>query len=153
MCAGAEDIMMKQLKLIALDEKDLEILSAHVQDGLSKLSDLSFLPGEKRFVMAMNRFAWETGKPVFRHKYQRRRSVLHFERVLRAETSGIDQSKKDEVLSLLAVKFAPVDPPAGVIDLVFAGGATIRLEVECIEARLSDLGPAWETGSRPVHGA
>lgn len=144
---------MKPLKLIALDETDLAIISAHVQDGLSKLADLKYLPAEKRFVIAMNRFAWETGKPAFRHKYQRRRSILHFERVLRVETNGVDQSRKDEVLSLLAVEFVPSDSPAGIVNLVFAGGATIRLTVECIEARLSDLGPAWETGSRPVHDA
>jgi hypothetical protein len=142
---------MKPLKLIALEDEDLAIVSAHVQDGLSKPSDLKYLPAEKRFVIAMNRFAWETGKPAFRHKYQRRRSVLHFERVLRVESSGIDRSNKDDVLSLLAVEFVPSDPPAGVIALIFAGGAAIRLTVECIEARLSDLGPAWETGSRPVH--
>ena len=44
-----------------------------------------------------------------------------------------------------------VDEPAGTIDLVFSGGAAIRLEVECIEARLADLGGAWEAGSRPEH--
>lgn len=142
---------MKPLKLVALDEEDLAIISAHVQDSLSKVSDLDFRATENRFLIAMNRFAWETGKPRFRHKYQRRRSVLHFERVYRVEIAGIERNKGEEVLSLLAIQFVPSDPPGGQIRLVFAGGATIRLTVECIEARLSDLGPAWETGAKPVH--
>lgn len=144
---------MEPLKLIALDEEDLAVISACVQDAVAKLSDLEFLAAQKRFVVVMNRFAWETGKPAFRHKYQRRRSVLHFERVTRVETSGIDQSSKEEVLSLLALEFVPAELPAGTVRLIFSGGATVRLTVECIEARLSDLGPAWETGLRPVHNA
>lgn len=142
---------MEPLKLIAMDEEDLAVVSACVQDAVAKLSDLEFLAAEKRFVIAMNRFAWETGKPAFRRKYQRRRSVLHFERVMRVATSGIDRSQTDEVLSLLAIEFVPAEPPAGDVNLIFSGGAAIRLTVECIEARLSDLGPAWETGLRPVH--
>lgn len=59
---------------------------------------------------------------------------------------------EDEVLSLLALRFTPADqPPGGRVDLVFSGGAAVRLEVECIEARLADLGPAWQTDHRPQH--
>jgi hypothetical protein len=57
------------------------------------------------------------------------------------------------VLSLLAITFQPSEAPAGTLSLVFSGGGTVRLDVECIEARLSDLGAAWETGSRPSHEA
>jgi hypothetical protein len=35
--------------------------------------------------------------------------------------------------------------------LTFSGGAALRLEVECLEAELADLGPAWITESRPAH--
>ena len=57
------------------------------------------------------------------------------------------------MLSLLAISFAATDAPAGTVELVFSGGGAIRLEVECIEARLADLGGAWEASSRPVHKA
>ncbi|MGA7211867.1 MAG: DUF2948 family protein [Pseudolabrys sp.] len=33
----------------------------------------------------------------------------------------------------------------------FSGGATLRLEVECLEAELADLGPTWSTSACPCH--
>ena len=47
---------MDLLKLAALDEKDLEIISAHVQDAVMKVDDLTYRAAEKRFLVAMNRF-------------------------------------------------------------------------------------------------
>jgi hypothetical protein len=35
--------------------------------------------------------------------------------------------------------------------LDFAGGAAIRLAVEVLEAKLTDLGPAWSTPLAPRH--
>jgi hypothetical protein len=64
---------------------------------------------------------------------------------------GLDQARADDVLSLLAIRFVAGEAPAGTIELVFSGGIAIRLEVECIEARLTDTGAAWETLSRPAH--
>lgn len=142
---------MDALKLVALDREDLQIVSAHVQDAVMKVGDLHYTPREKRFVLAMNRYAWEDRGRLFRRKRERRNAVLHFDRVLAARTHGIDPTRPDEVLSLLAVTFAPGDAPAGVVELVFSGGGTIRLDVECIEARLSDLGAAWQASSTPIH--
>jgi hypothetical protein len=53
----------------------------------------------------------------------------------------------------LAVEFAEADAPAGTVTLVFSGGATLRLEVECLEAELADLGPTWSTAICPTHSA
>ena len=143
---------MDALKLIALDDQDLGIISACVQDAVMKVGDLEFLPTAKRFVIPMNRFAWEKKSSFFRRHNERRQSVLHFDRVLGAKLSGISRDKPDEVLSLLAISFVPLGEPAGIVELVFAGDGAIMLEVECIEARLADLGSAWEAASRPRHG-
>ena len=78
-------------------------------------------------------------------------TVLHFDRVLGAKLSGIDRAQPEEILALLAIRFTQADTPAGTIELIFSGDRTIRLDVECIEARLSDLGAAWQAGSRPIH--
>ena len=142
---------MDLLKLLALDEEDLNIVSAHVQDAVMKVADLDFLAASRRFVMPMYRYAWEKEATVARPQPERRNSVLHFERVLAAKLSGISRGKPDEVLSLLAVSYTATDAPEGTVDLLFAGGGAIRLEVECIEARLVDLGGAWEATSRPAH--
>ena len=142
---------MDLLKLLALDEEDLKIISAHVQDAVMKVGDLDFIAATKQFVMPMYRFAWEKNATEHKPQPERRNSVLHFDRVLSAKLSGISRGKPDEVLSLLALTYAATDLPAGTVDLVFSGGGTIRLKVECVEARLVDLGGAWEASSRPAH--
>ena len=142
---------MNPLKLVALDPQDLNIVSAHVQDAVMKVADLEFLPRNKRFVISMNRFAWEAVSGRLRKRGERRLSVLHFDRVLSVKTAGIDRNKPAEVLSLLAVRFEQAEAPAGTVELDFSGDGTIRLDVECIEACLADLGGAWEASSLPTH--
>ncbi len=144
---------MTMLKLAALDDKDLEIISAHVQDAVVKVADLQFHPVRKRFALAMNRFAWEQKPHWWRRRYERRRAALSFDRVSKVSTSGIDRAQGDLVLSLLAVRAATTPIGDVAIEILFSGGGTVRLEAECIEARFGDLGPAWDTGSRPVHDA
>lgn len=141
------------LKLVALDEEDLKIISAHLQDAVMKIADMEYLPGQKRFVLAMNRFVWEKAGGGFRKQaYERRRAVLHFDRVMGVKAAGIDQRKKDQVVDLLAIRFVAGEEPAGTVELIFAGEGVIRLEVECIEAQVTDLGAAWEARAKPEHG-
>jgi len=139
-----------RLKLQAIDEEDLAVLSAHVQDAILKVGDITYLPKEKRFAIAMNRFGWEVDGDD-EETHQRRRSALVFDRVTAAQCCHLNRDRRDVVLELLAVSFEPTDAPAGYVTLHFAGGAMLRIEVECIEARLADLGPAWATGARPSH--
>ncbi len=145
--------VMKQLKLIALDAEDLEILSAHLQDAVGLVADVAYLPKEKRFVMLLNRFVWEETGGRWQRSFERRRTALHFERVEACRCRGLDPKAKDNVVNLLAIRFEPGEAPAGHVDLLFSGDVTIRLEVECVEARVKDLGPAWSTKGRPDHEA
>jgi len=138
------------LKLAALDAEDLVVVSAHVQDAILRVGDLLWSPSKKRFALAMNRFAWEA-KSGRRKSYERRRSAMHFDRVVGVKSIGVDRGKPENILSLLAIEYAPAEAPAGEIKLVFAGGAEISLAVECIEAQLADLGAAWETRAKPAH--
>lgn len=142
---------MDQLKLIALDEQDLGIFSAHLQDAVLKVKEFNFAPATKQFGLTLNRFVWEKGGKFLRPHNERRKSLLHFDRVLGVQLSGIDRSKPEEVLSLMTVSFTAGDTPAGTVELLFSGGGKVRLDVECIEARLADLGGAWEASSRPAH--
>ena len=145
---------MPDLKLIALDAEDLAILSAHLQDAVLKVADMTFLPREKRFAAVANRFDWvdAINSDAAKEKhYARRRAALRFERVLGAQVHGIDLKNKSAVVSLLAIAFEPGEPPEGSITLQFADGGAIRLHVECIETELRDLGPVWEAKSRPTH--
>lgn len=139
------------LRLVALDADDLAVISAHVQDAVLKVGDLSYLPKERRFALLMNRFAWEAARDGRRPVYERRRAALHFDRVLAVRSMHLRRGAADAVLEILAIGFEPEDAPAGHITLTFAGGAAIRLTVECIEAQLADLGAAWQTKAKPTH--
>ena len=145
---------MADLKLIALDAEDLSIISAHLQDAVLKVSDLAFLPQDKRFAAVANRFDWvdALNSDVEKSKhFARRRCALRFERVLSAQVHGIDLKNKGTVLELLAIAFQPGEAPEGNVTLQFADGGAIRLHVECIEAELRDLGPVWQAKSKPQH--
>ena len=141
---------MDPLKLIALDQDDVEVISTHLQDSVVKVADIVWRPSEQRMVLALNRFDWEAAQddpPNFR----RRRSALRLDRVRSAKCRNIRRDDPDAVLNLLAVEFAQTDAPAGVITLIFSGDAELRLEVECLEAELADLGPVWSTAACPNH--
>lgn len=134
------------LKLAALDEEDLAVISAHMQDAVLRVGDLVFRPKQRQFALVANRFAWDE-----QNQRQRRRTGLHFDRVLKAEARNIRMDDKDAILSLLSIGYEQTDAPSGVILLTFSGGGTIRLAAECLEAQLLDLGPAWTTPNQPVH--
>jgi hypothetical protein len=118
-----------------------------MQDAVVTIGDIRYLKPARKFALIANRFLWQTEKPP----YERRRTGLSFDRVLGAKSQRILQGADDAVLSLLAISFVPDKEPSGTIVLTFSGGGQINLGVECIEARLEDLGPAWETPNLPTH--
>jgi DUF2948 family protein len=149
---------MEELKLVALDKDDIEVVSAHVQDALVKVGDIFWQPREHRFVMAVNRFDWMNavdgdGLKDKSPDYRRCRTALRFERVVSCKCRGLDQSGKDALLNLLAVEFAECNAPAGTVTMTFSGGGAIRLEVECLEAELVDLGEVFSAMACPDHFA
>jgi hypothetical protein len=144
---------MDDLKLIALDPEDLRVLSCHLQDAVIRVGDMAYLRQDMRFAAIANRFDWERAASDEAGAYQRRRSGLRFERVKSARVQGFDLQQKDAVLVLLAVTFESAEEPSGAVTLHFAGGGAVRLEVECIEAELRDLGAVWGARSKPVHAS
>lgn len=142
---------MTDLKLLALDGEDLDVISATTQDAVIRIADMGYAQRDRRFAMLMNRYAWEQG--VGGRKGQRKRAALHFDRVNAVKVAGIDANAREGVLELLDIRFAETDTPSGIIELRFAGGGTVRLEVECLEARLQDLGAAWAARIKPEHAA
>jgi hypothetical protein len=141
---------MDPLKLIALDRDDMEVLSAHLQDAVMKAEDIHWRPGERRVVVALNRFDWEAANGSA-SEFRRCRAALRFERVLACKCRNVDAVNKNQALNLLAIAFDESDPPGGRVTLTFSGGAALRLEVECLEVELADLGPAWTTNCCPAH--
>ena len=54
------DDRIKPLKLRAHDTEDMRVIAGILQDALVPLSDVTYLKGEKRFILVANRFRWET---------------------------------------------------------------------------------------------
>jgi hypothetical protein len=139
------------LTLAAQDPEDLEIISARLQDAVGRVKDLVWLPQARRFVAMFNRFKWESAET--NGSGSRVRAGLCFENVLSAKSHNVRSDNPEAVLSLLAVRFEPNGPddPGGTVELVFSGGGTIRLNVECLESTLSDVSADWAARQRPSH--
>jgi hypothetical protein len=141
-----------QLKLIALDADDLAVISAHVQDARVQAADIIWRQGEKRLVVGMNRLDWEQ---TMAGETSPRRLVaaLRFDRVLSCKSRNIDLGKPEAPLELLGIEFHPGEAPAGSAVLMFNQGGALRLDVECLECELTDLGADDLGTSDPGGGA
>ena len=143
MSEGEASAMSPQLKLIALDADDLAVISTHVQDARVHASDIIWRHCVKRLVVGMSRLDWEQ---TLEGEAEPRRLVaaLRFDRVLACKSRNIDLNAPDKVLDLVGIEFHPRDgrdeEPAGSALLLFAEGGAIRLDVECLECELTDLG-------------
>jgi len=137
------------LRLHALEGEDLALLSAHLQDALLRVGDIAYLPHKRRFALVAARFDW-AGQAQGR--LERCSTGLHFEAVRGVRYAGVARERPRDIMELLAILFEPGPvAPEGRIRLIFGGGATILLDVDCIEAQLSDLGPRWPVSSCPAH--
>ena len=140
---------MNRLRLLAEDEEDLKIISAHLQDAVMRVGDLVYLPKQHRFVVMLNRFCWEdcgdgnSGVRVL--------TGLHFDGVLKVQSQNVRQDDPAAVAELLAINFTQASDGGGIIDLVLAGGGRVRLHVECIDAVLRDMTEPRPAVARPEH--
>jgi hypothetical protein len=132
--------MAAALKLRAEDEDDVAVLSTVLQDALVPVAEMAYLPDERQFVLVANRFRWE-GQEV-----ERTLAGLCIDQVARVQRRGFSPGDPDRILVLLALR-----AEGGALHLEFAGGGSIRLEVEAIACRLDDLGEPWPTRWRPRH--
>ena len=131
--------MTAQLKLIALDADDLAVISAHVQDARVQTSDIIWRQGEKRLLVGMNRLDWEqtlSGETAPRRLV----AVLRFDRVLSCKSRNINIASGEASLELIGIEFHPGEAPGGSAVLMFSHGGALRLDLECLECELTDLG-------------
>jgi hypothetical protein len=129
----------EQLRLVALDADDLSVISAHVQDARVQASDIVWRQDEKRLVVGMSRLDWEqtlSGGTAPRRLI----AALRFDRVLACKSRNIDLEQPEAVLELVGIEFHPSEAPGGSALLLFNHGGALRLDVECLECELTDLG-------------
>jgi len=144
-------MVVKNLKLIAKNEEDLKVVSAHLQDSILSATDIANLKKNKIFLMQLSRFMWEDiEKGVFR-KNKRIRTVLKFDYVLKVFSKNINQKKKDNFLDFLAIETIKMPDNNYEMKITFAGDSIIRVIAEVIEVTLDDQGEAWDTKNKPKH--
>lgn len=143
----------KPLRLMAGDAEDLGVISTILQDAVAKLGDFAYLPGERRFAFVANRFVWECAADRQAGPFARVRAGAHFDDVRAAKFQHLRTDAKDAVVELLSIRFEPREDAAGEVILDFAGGGAVLLDVESVNAFLSDMSDPWRTRAKPKHEA
>jgi hypothetical protein len=128
-----------QLKLFALDADDLSVISAHVQDAHVQTSDIVWRQDEMRLVVGMSRLDWEQTLSGGTRP-RRLIAALRFDRVLACKSRNIELGRPEAMLELVGIEFHPGEAPGGSALLLFGHGGALRLDVECLECELTDLG-------------
>jgi Protein of unknown function (DUF2948) len=139
--ARFEDAGGIPLRLSAEAPGDIPVLSALVQDSVTGRADMAWMAKRHRFTILLNRFRWEDHGAAERQgrPFERVRSLLSIEGVLKVRSEGIDPADRDSVLSLLSLVFEPGEEGAGTLRLVFAGDGEVALDVECVDLKLADV--------------
>jgi hypothetical protein len=152
------DPMPKRLKLVAEDADDLTVVASVLQDAVVLVGDMAYEPKQRRFAFMASRFMWEAeresaGLGPSGAKDWRVRCGLHFDGVLSVKTRNIPSRRKTWPLDLLTIECTPGEDGAAVLDLIFASDAQVRLDVECIDCHLQDIGEPYLAVARPEHDA
>jgi hypothetical protein len=130
------------------------VLSAILQDSLVTIAEMAYLPNERRFALVANRFRWEPAAEAAQPKKgrgeERVLTGLCIDDVSAVSRRGFNPRESDRILSLLALRLEEEGADRSLI-LDFAGGSSVRLEVDRIMCHLDDLGEPWPTRWRPKH--
>ena len=134
---------VEPLRLLAEDADDLHIISAALQDAILRPVDIVWEPSARRVTLALSRFCWECGGT-------RVMSAMQFGDVLSVKSRRLPRGP-EHALELLAMDFEPGEAPGGRVIMMFAGGGDLRIDVECLDAVLTDLSERWPATVAPTH--
>ena len=142
--AAAESLApMEPLRLLAEDAVDLQIISAALQDAIMRPVDISWEKEARRLTIVLSRFCWECGGT-------RVMAAMQFGDVEAVKSRRLPRLP-EAALELLALDFEPTEAPGGRVILMFAGGGDLRIDVECLDAVLTDLSDRWPARMAPTH--
>ncbi len=154
--ARFEDGGEAPLRLVAQDAEDLRVVSTLVQDAVLPVTEMTHDARRRRFALILNRFRWEDRTEAERvgRPFERVRSLLVIEDVVRVQSYGFDRTDKDLVLSLLALDFLAGKDGGGRLTLTLAGDGAVALDVEALDLRLDDVTRPYRapSGKVPSHG-
>ena len=145
----------QRLKLAAQDSDDLTVIASVLQDAIVLVGDMGYEPQRRRFAFMASRFMWEGNKAAgprddATHDW-RVRCGVHFDGVLKVQTLNIPAKNKTWPLDLLTIECAEGEDGSATLNLIFAKGAQVRLDVECIDCHLQDIREPYLAVARPKH--
>ena len=145
----------RPLRLKAEDDDDLVVVSSLLQDAVARVGDIRWLAARRRLVLLANRFRWEDAPEATRQRrpFERVRTALTVEGVLRLRAHGLNPADREAVTSVLALRWEDAGEGAGRLTVCLADGAEIVADVEMLELTLVDLTRPWEARapSMPHH--
>lgn len=139
----AVKLPVEPLRLLAEDADDLSIMSAALQDAILRPVDIVWEPGARRVTLTLSRFCWECGGT-------RVMAAMQFGDVSAVKSRRLPRGPEN-ALELLAIHFEEADAPGGRVLMMFAGGGDLRIDVECLDAVLTDLSERWPARIAPTH--
>jgi len=136
---------MTELKLLAADVSDIEVIASAVQDSIFQIGQTRYDRDGRSFTLRLSRYMHEVGKPL------RIESGLRFDGVISVSSQGVAMEKTEAFAVVLGLEFIVDDSPAGEFYLKLAGGGTIRIAAEAIDVTLADRGEPRLTKRIPKH--
>lgn len=136
---------MTNLKLLAAEMPDLEVIASAVQDSIFQIGQTRYDKDGRSFTLRLSRYMHEASKP------QRIECGLRFDAILSVSSQGVAIEKSEAFAVILELEFVAGDSPAGQFYIKLAGGGTIRIDVEAIDVTLADIGDPRATKHIPKH--
>jgi hypothetical protein len=144
--------MTERLRLRAVDAEDLSVIAACLQDALIPLSEMAYLPDERRFMASFTRFQRERlVDPNQPEGLMQSQSALILRDIETVRFRGLDSRFGAVRFELLTMISEPAEDGLVHITLLFAGDAAIQLHAKEIAATLEDFGDPWPAPTLPAH--
>lgn len=137
----------KRLKLRAVSEQDVEVLSALLQDSLVAASDLRYLAEEACFVMVLNRFCWEQDSSGNKASPQRCMCGLKVGSVSQVRQRGLSE-QTNQFYNLLSITYEKAEKR---LTFTFSDGYGIRLAVDELAILVQDMADPHPGFATPRH--
>ncbi len=120
-------------KIIAQNQKDLQIISALCSGSKVIQSEIKFLRENRVFLIPLQRENKEKD-----NSKKKINSIVKFDYVYRSKSKNIDQKIRDNILELLTIEIFKKNDNFEII-LLFSNNAVINLIAEIIEVSLEDI--------------
>lgn len=120
-------------KIIAQNQKDLQIISALCSGSKVIQSEIKFLRENRVFLIPLQRENKEKD-----NSKKKINSIVKFDYIYRSKSKNIDQKIRDNILELLTIEIFKKNDNFEII-LLFSNNAVINLIAEIIEVSLEDI--------------